>query len=93
MRASARSSESGSAHAFARQRRDRAEPHRAIDSGPDRPLTLSRLDALLTEREAMNPRRANIATLKCFDGLDGEDRCSFLHFLHAVKRGWAVAQS
>ncbi|MCB1608069.1 MAG: sigma-70 family RNA polymerase sigma factor [Xanthomonadales bacterium] len=65
----------------------------AIDSGERKPLELTRLDDALTDLEALDPRQAEIVTLKFFGGLDGEEIAAALSIsTRTVKREWAMAK-
>ena len=67
--------------------------HSAIDSGERKPLELTRLDDALTDLEALDPRQAEIVTLKFFGGLDGEEIAAALSIsTRTVKREWAMAK-
>ncbi len=65
----------------------------AVDSGQSRPLELTRLDDALNDLEALDPRQAEIVTLKFFGGLDGEEIAAALSIsTRTVKREWAMAK-
>lgn len=65
----------------------------AIDAGPSSSLELTRLDDALNELEALDPRQAEIVTLKFFGGLSGEEIAAVLSISsRTVKREWAVAK-
>ena len=65
----------------------------AIDSGQSKPLELTRLDDALTDLESLDPRQAEIVTLKFFGGLDGEEIAAALSISpRTVKREWAMAK-
>ena len=62
-------------------------------NGLDKSLELDRLDDALTELENLDPRQAEIVTLKFFGGLKGEEIAELLNISsRTVKREWAAAR-
>ncbi len=56
-------------------------------------LELDRLDDALTELESLDPRQADIVTLRFFGGLKGEEIAQVLSIsARTVKREWAAAR-
>lgn len=56
-------------------------------------VELERLDDALTDLEALDPRQADIVTLRFFGGLEGEEIAAALDIsVRTVKREWAAAK-
>lgn len=63
----------------------------AADAGST--VELERLDDALSDLEALDPRQADIVTLRFFGGLEGEEIAAALDIsVRTVKREWAAAK-
>lgn len=64
-----------------------------VDSGSGRDIELERLDHALSDLERLDPRQADIVTLRFFGGLEGAEIAAALGISErTVKREWATAK-
>jgi RNA polymerase sigma factor (TIGR02999 family) len=64
-----------------------------LDPGSGRDIELERLDHALTDLERLDPRQADIVTLRFFGGLEGAEIAAALGISErTVKREWAMAK-
>ena len=67
--------------------------HAELDSAGGREIELERLDDALIDLERLDPRQAEIVTLRFFGGLEGEEIAAALDIsVRTVKREWAMAK-
>ncbi len=64
-----------------------------MDVHDDRDIELERLDHALSDLERLDPRQADIVTLRFFGGLEGTEIAAALGISErTVKREWATAK-
>lgn len=64
-----------------------------LDPGSGRDIELERLDHALSDLERLDPRQADIVTLRFFGGLEGAEIAAALGISErTVKREWAMAK-
>lgn len=64
-----------------------------LDSPGGREIELERLDDALVDLERLDPRQADIVTLRFFGGLEGEEIAAAMDIsVRTVKREWAMAK-
>lgn len=64
-----------------------------LDSAPEQSLALDVLDDALNQLETLDPRQAEIVTLKFFGGMKGDEIAQILTISsRTVKREWAAAR-
>lgn len=67
--------------------------HSELDSDAQRELPLEQLDDALTDLERLDPRQADIVTMRFFGGMEGEEIAAALSLsVRTVKREWAAAK-
>ena len=64
-----------------------------LDAPEQRPIELERLDDALETLEGLDPRQADIVTLRFFGGLKGDEIAAALDIsVRTVKREWSMAK-